>query len=287
MVEPSEILKALPTKVVEETYSDGVKDTLQEVSKIGVDAVKTIRLALFPLQFAGMLQDRLANYIKRSLQKVPLENRMSPIESVALQLCDKLRIQEEKSIVTDMYINLLARSMDTKRLGEAHPAFIFIISQLAPDEALLIQQLSTSEPSAYMRHLKKGNDVIGKDERNKAIEAGNLPETYKDKLSKMMARPEELMQPELLYTYIEHLVSLGIVSYTNDPWNTDKVPNKALINYEFWFIELNPFGKLFFLLVYLTNDVYQGSAIIDIMDSAFNNVNVNSLSPTTANVPVI
>lgn len=246
MVEPSEILKALPTKVVEETYSDGVKDTLQEVSKIGVDAVKTIRLALFPLQFAGMLQDRLANYIKRSLQKVPLENRMSPIESVALQLCDKLRIQEEKSIVTDMYINLLARSMDTKRLGEAHPAFIFIISQLAPDEALLIQQLSTSEPSAYMRHLKKGNDVIGKDERNKAIEAGNLPETYKDKLSKMMARPEELMQPELLYTYIEHLVSLGIVSYTNDPWNTDKVPNKALINYEFWFIELNPFGKLFF-----------------------------------------
>ncbi|ENL7162459.1 DUF4393 domain-containing protein [Escherichia coli] len=120
MIEPSEILKALPTKVVEETYSDGVKDTLQEVSKIGVDAVKTIRLALFPLQFAGMLQDRLANYIKRSLQKVPPENRISPIESVALQLCDKLRIQEEKSIVTDMYINLLARSMDAERLGEAH-----------------------------------------------------------------------------------------------------------------------------------------------------------------------
>ncbi|CAD5691852.1 Abi-alpha family protein [Escherichia coli] len=246
MIEPSEILKALPTKVVEETYSDGVKDTLQEVSKIGVDAVKTIRLALFPLQFAGMLQDRLANYIKRSLQKVPPENRISPIESVALQLCDKLRIQEEKSIVTDMYINLLARSMDAERLGEAHPAFIFIISQLAPDEALLIQQLSASEPSAYMRHLKKGNDVIDKDERSKAIEAGNLPETYKAKLSKMMVRPEELMQPELLYTYIEHLVSLGIVSYTNDPWNTDKVPSKALISYDFWFIGLNPFGKLFF-----------------------------------------
>lgn len=59
-------LPAQAGEVAKEVYSDGVKDTIREISKIGVDAAKTLRLALAPLQFSAMLQDRVAMYFKRA-----------------------------------------------------------------------------------------------------------------------------------------------------------------------------------------------------------------------------
>lgn len=56
-----EVFKAIPANVVERIYIDGVANTLKEVSKIGTDAAKTIRLILFPLQCAVFFQDRLAS----------------------------------------------------------------------------------------------------------------------------------------------------------------------------------------------------------------------------------
>ncbi|WP_018692731.1 hypothetical protein [Algicola sagamiensis] len=57
MKDALDAIKAVP-ELTKEVYSDGVKETLQEASNIGVDAVKTIRLALFPIQLAAMAQDR-------------------------------------------------------------------------------------------------------------------------------------------------------------------------------------------------------------------------------------
>src|SRR5438105_8580833 len=101
MTDLPDVLNALPTKIVEEAYSDAVKETLAEASKLGVDAVKTIRLALFPLQLASALQDRLAAYILRAFHKVPAERRITPTESLALRITDKLRTQDEGSVITE------------------------------------------------------------------------------------------------------------------------------------------------------------------------------------------
>ncbi|WP_211960885.1 Abi-alpha family protein [Cupriavidus plantarum] len=45
-------------------------------------------------------------------------------------------------------MNLLSRGMDRERVGEAHPAFIQIVGQLAPDEAVLIEQISAGQLAA-------------------------------------------------------------------------------------------------------------------------------------------
>ncbi|HEY8037673.1 MAG TPA: hypothetical protein VIF37_19010 [Methylobacter sp.] len=66
MTSPIEIVTALP-EVAKAIYSDIVSSTLQEIGKIGVDAVKTFRLALFPLQISAALQDRLALYTPNGL----------------------------------------------------------------------------------------------------------------------------------------------------------------------------------------------------------------------------
>ena len=58
-MDANDIVNAIPAELVKEVYSDAVADTLKEVSKIGVDFVKTVRLALFPVQYGAMLQDRI------------------------------------------------------------------------------------------------------------------------------------------------------------------------------------------------------------------------------------
>ncbi len=244
MDDPVEILKAVPEKVVEDAYSDGVKATLQEASKIGVDALKTIRLALFPLQFAGALQDRLSSYINRAIRQVPPERRVAPVESLALPIAEKLRFQEESSRISDMYVNLLARAMDRDRAHEAHPAFLHIGSQMAPDEALLIEQLAPLEFATYMR-LPDSESAVRQADRDAAITASRLSEPQRAELSTWMIRPEHLRQPDLIYTYIEHLVSLGIVVYDNEPWVSRDTLHDALKPFRFWFIRLNRFGRLF------------------------------------------
>jgi hypothetical protein len=134
--------------------------------------------------------------------------------------------------------------MDSERVGEAHPAFIQIVGQLAPDEAVLIQQIATARPSAYMRPPQKGSAVLLNDERQALIGASGLSDDQKQRLATIAVCPEQLAQPELVYTYIEHLVSLGIVSYTNEPW-TGEFQGAKGVGFDFWFIELNGLGTLF------------------------------------------
>jgi hypothetical protein len=52
MTDPIDILGKVPAEVMKDAYSDAVSSSLKEASKVGVDFVKTVRLTLFPWQFA-------------------------------------------------------------------------------------------------------------------------------------------------------------------------------------------------------------------------------------------
>ncbi|MEZ0605708.1 DUF4393 domain-containing protein [Paraburkholderia sp. IW21] len=245
-MDEQDLLNAVPGELLQAAYSDGVSDTLKEVGKIGVDFAKTARLLLFPVQFGAMLQDRLARHLRNAIDRVPVEARIPPVESLALQIGEKLRYEEDGTAVAEMYVNLLSRAMDKERVSDAHPAFVQIVGQLAPDEALLLQQLSERDPSAYIRR-KAIDDVLLQDDRDEAVNKAHCSDESKQLLKTLFVRPEELQQPFLLYTYIEHLVSLGLVSYTNDhQWaSTYGAVKTAMKETDFWFIRLNGFGKLF------------------------------------------
>jgi len=52
-----------------------------------------------------------------------------------------------------MYLNLLARAMDQRRVSEAHLAFVETIRQLSPDEALILYKLKLAA-YAYLRRTR-------------------------------------------------------------------------------------------------------------------------------------
>ena len=45
---------------------------------------------------------------------------------------------EDDNPLTELYLNLLARAIDKERCDEAHPAFVTIIEQMSPDEAMVM-----------------------------------------------------------------------------------------------------------------------------------------------------
>lgn len=246
MNEIFEVLKDLPA-VTEKIYSDAAANTLKEASKIGVDALKTVRLALFPLQFAAAFQDRLANYIETAIRQVPESQRVAPLESLALPISEKLRFQETGNIISKLYVNLLSRAMDRERVGEAHPAFINIISQLASDEAVLIEQLAEVEYRIFFRN----NDIkktVLKTESNIIISFSNIESDLKQRMIELSVEPETLAQPSLFLTFLEHLVSLGLVSYSNEPTNIGELSDapQKIGGMDYWCIGLSEFGKLFY-----------------------------------------
>lgn len=235
-------------KVVEEVYSDAVSASMREASKIGVDAVKTIRLALFPLQFTAALQDRLASYINKAIEQVPEDRRVTPMESLVLPIADKLKHQETDNPLSNLYVNLLSRGIDRDRLGEAHPAFLNVISQLAPDEIVLVDDLGKKGCRIWWRLKENKKNALLRAESDALIEELDFKAQTKNKLSSMSVTPETLGNPELFLTFLEHLVSLGLVSYTNEYPDFKEITgfSRNLTAAEFYCIELSEFGSLFY-----------------------------------------
>lgn len=238
------ITSGLISPVIQDAYSDAVAPAMREFGKIGEDAVKVARLALFPIQFGAVLQDRLGRYLAKALDKVPEERRVAPRDAVMLPVAEKLRYEDEDgNPIADLYVNLLARAMDRERLGDAHPAFVHLIGQLAPDEILILLQLSAQRYRVFFR-LAPGEPALLQDQVAPLLQ--RMPELAAAELLGTAVRPEDLAQPELFLTFLEHLVALGIVEYTNEPRsNESRELSFRFLGFEYYFIRLTAFGRLF------------------------------------------
>ena len=245
------LIKAV-AQLAPQIYSDALSTAMKQVGHIGEDALKTFRLILFPLQFTGALQDRLASYINDAVRKVPEDRRIAPQESMAIQICEKLRTYSEEETFKTLYINLLARAIDRERVGEAHPAFVNIAAQLAPDEVNVIRQLAEVVEADLIGRLMVSTrtdprrDLTYTEAKSKIESKKAMPE-FNDTLLRLCVVPEKLAQPELFFVFLEHLISLGIAEFSNDSHLAGyaSMAKKKHPGLEFHCIQLSKFGGLF------------------------------------------
>jgi hypothetical protein len=103
----------------------------------------------------------------------------------------------EDDVVVQLFEELLARSIDSERVVEAHPSFVHIVSQLSRDEAVILFELSKREFEVV--------DVLDLDKRNnrfinRRVESSSLP-------------VDVLFRPESIELYYSHLESLSLVQW--------------------------------------------------------------------------
>ncbi|MBC5839631.1 DUF4393 domain-containing protein [Flavobacterium muglaense] len=128
-----------------EVYKDIAKPALQEVGSV---AGRTVKALLFPIR--GMLwgweqiEIIVEEGVKKKFEKIPEERRKSPEPEIAVPLLQALTYTAQNETLREMYINLLANSMDKDKEKVVHPSFVEIIKQMNTLDAKVFEKISQS-----------------------------------------------------------------------------------------------------------------------------------------------
>lgn len=219
--------KMLP---VEKIYDDLASPAFKEIGEAARNTIKASRFLLAPIDYLASQHDRWLNFLQRVNDKVPEENLIPAHPQLSGRVLEGLKYLEEDSLLAELFLNLLARAIDKERASEAHPAFATVISQLAPDEALIIF------------HLSKSNKIL---KQHSSYNPTNNTFAARTFLSNEF--PTEILAfPQNFFMYADHLHSLNLagiwqqgnqeVTYKNGQQSGVNITSSA---------QLTPFGELF------------------------------------------
>lgn len=222
--------KLADSKLANDLYQDGLAEATKETGKALTDLTKSFRLFLAPIQLMAAAQDRLAEMCERIRSDVPEERQIEAAPSIAGPALLELRHMEDDNPITELYLNLLKRAIDRERANEAHPAFLKIIGQLSPDEAMLLHHLGAQriKMSVYTQTRRDGPVVT--------TIRSDCPVKH-------------LQSSMLLRAYAEHLQSQGIIDIrAEDMRMTINIPGLGPVmqpGADCFSMSISRFGELF------------------------------------------
>ncbi|MBJ6926817.1 DUF4393 domain-containing protein [Vibrio cholerae] len=222
-----DIGKSLP---IEKIYDDLASDTVREIGDLAKNTVKAARCVLAPIDYLATQQDRFQRYLKRVNDKVPEDSQINAHPQIAGPIMNGLKYVEEESIITEMFLNLLARAIDKDRVNEAHPAFVNIINQLSPDEAKILYYFERKQYKLKQRstYYPSSNTFGPRTTINNEFPT------------------ERLMYPTNYFMYLDHLHSLNLAGVwqtgNQQPTYSGGMQDGVIITSA---TQLTPFGQLF------------------------------------------
>jgi len=229
-MEMTDLSNILGQETIKKIYEDGVSESTKEIGKASTDIVKTLRLFLAPFQLGAAYQDRFVKFLDKIRESVPEEKQIPCPPSIAGPVFEKLKYIEETNYLKDLYLNLLQKAIDKDRINEAHPAFVSLIEQLSPDEALTLKVVAENRISIEIKF-----DTI--------IEVGSIPSEQIIKNNFPLA---ELIFPQNFNMYVSHLTHMNLIE--TPQYNLGEpdasIDSKPAIAHRF--IKLSNFGELFY-----------------------------------------
>jgi hypothetical protein len=171
---------------------------------------KAITMALSPLSAAVWGYEQFCDWLQASLTARMAGTTpgqvISPPGHVAGPLLLHLRFLQSEEILRELFAGLLACAMDSKRQGEVHPAFVSVLQQLSPDEAVLLTYLSRTTGwtiSDHWEERSRKNEPSLEEQfmlacRTAAVKAEDQAEAYMNNLIRLgILMLRELSTPHL------------------------------------------------------------------------------------------
>lgn len=137
------LVKAIPV------YEDALQPAAKEVGKALGTVAKTIHVALAPISALvwgyDQIKDFVSTRVAEKLKNIPEGQICTPNPMLAGPALEALKYTGHEETLSEMYANLLATSLDSSTAATAHPAYVEVIKQLTPPEAVLIHKLLIKE----------------------------------------------------------------------------------------------------------------------------------------------
>ena len=188
-----------------ELYVDLLRPAARETGKNLLTVAKLVTLALTPLH--GMvwglekIRDWLSTALLKRLATADPEQIQTPAPYVAGQILLQLMFCADQEQLREMYANLLASAMNKQFAESVHPAFVHVIQQITPDEALVLQRISTQAEHFALQETEiesgfsKGTPSISAQFlelcESAGLRASALSDTYLDNLLRLKVLVEQ------------------------------------------------------------------------------------------------
>ncbi len=175
--------------------------TVQELSKSALTISRLINIILIPVDhFNNYFDKQFKKDITEKIQTIPEECLVEPKPYISVPAIQGLALFHEEEELKEMFLNLLASSIDSRTAEKVHPAYAEIIKQLSPKEAELLEDIfSVGMPTIPVSQLR---DVAS---NNSYYTVQNYVLNTIDK-----STGEPLCMPEIS-GMVENLIRLGVI----------------------------------------------------------------------------
>lgn len=175
-------------------------EATKELGKTAVTLTKAINVALTPISLVVWGYDKISDFLQKKLSEklknIPEDNIITPPINIAGPTIEAMRFTGENDELREMYVNLLASSMNRDTSNNAHPRFLEIIKNLTPDEAKILKYLVDHEVKTIrVLHIVIGKDVFA---------------YYTIEKNLIFSELINLDYPDNLQPYLDNLSQLGI-----------------------------------------------------------------------------
>ncbi|MGH1407007.1 MAG: DUF4393 domain-containing protein [Rhodomicrobiaceae bacterium] len=216
----------IPKKTQEKIYDEAISGAVKE---IGEGLTTITRFFLSPLKILESAQPRIDKMFLRIGERVAEEDRVQAPPELIGPVLEKLKFISDKSELWEMFEELLTKAIDRNQFHAVHPSFGQIISQLSPDEAILLSELK-------LRSFKI-TDKLDLDKSlnkftNRIILNSEIP-------------VEKLNYPQKLYLYTSHLESLSLVIWPVEKQTPIRENNIHIGIERQSILQLTEFGEMF------------------------------------------
>lgn len=190
------LVKAIPI------YNDAIQPAAKEIGKSLATVTKTINIALLPISALVWGYEKISEFVQNKvsekLKYIPEENIITPDPSIVGPALEALRYAGNSEVLSELYANLIANSMDKETIKKAHPGFVEIIKNMTADEGLILKVFI---PNIY----KPIMDVKLKLKTGTGGEH-NLVNNYS-----LIGEEAGCKYPDLTPKYIDNLCRLGLL----------------------------------------------------------------------------
>ena len=237
-----EAAKALGiTELAPEIYKDMLQPAVREMGNSLATVAKAVNIALSPLEAGVWGYDKIKEWLSirvtRILSDRKVKNVTEPPLSIAGPLVHNLLFAKDEPELKELYASLLSSAMDS--CGAVHPAFVSIIQQLTPDEAMILRYLAQSDqkwPVISDSSGAEGAAIVSVEIHFKEwCERAGVKHLHHYK-----SYMDNLLRLRLL-----NFLNANDVEYRFAGHNRYGTYGESILNKEYAHIELTEFGRLF------------------------------------------
>ena len=153
-------------------------------------------LLLVHKKVADFVNERLA----KKAENIPPENRQPPDPMLAAKIIPALNAAFGKENLREMFLNLLAAAMNKTQAGIVLPAFVEVIKQLSPDEALIFRHIVAHAPYFPVIDVKLHRGLF---DGGYSVPVSNYTH---------LALAAKCQRPESACVYADNLSRLGLIA---------------------------------------------------------------------------